>query len=68
MRGVRVGEASHPGPAGSRCFALTEVDSDVEDEDSNSHISEVYPPERKGGVGLGFRSLGLGFRFSGFRV
>ena len=48
MRGVRVGEASHPGPARSRCFALTELDSDVEDEDSNSHISEVYPPERSG--------------------
>ena len=48
LRGVRVGEASHPGPAGSRYFALTEVDSDAEDEDSNSHISEVCPPERSG--------------------
>ena len=46
FRGVKVGEASHPGPAGSRYFAFTEVDS-VEDED-NSHISEVCPPERSG--------------------
>ena len=48
LRGVKVGEASHPGPAGSRYFALTEVDSDAEDEDSNSHISEVCPLERSG--------------------
>ena len=50
LRGVRVGEASHPGPAVSRYFAFIEVDSDAEDEDSNSHVSEVFPvePERGG--------------------
>ena len=36
LRGVRVGEASHPGPAVSRYFALTEVDSDAEDEDTTA--------------------------------
>ena len=35
---VRVGEASHPGPAGSRYFALTEVESDVEDGQQQPHF------------------------------
>ena len=45
LRGVRVEEASHPGPSASRYFALTEADTDAEDEDSNSHVSEVFLAE-----------------------
>ena len=44
LRGVRVGEASHPGP-GSRFFALTEMDTDVEDEDHDGVIPEATPVE-----------------------
>ena len=38
IAGVRVGEASHPGPSASRYFALTEMDTDAEDEDSDSDV------------------------------
>ena len=41
---VRVGEASHPGP-GSRFFVLTEMDTNVEDEDHDGVIPEAPPVE-----------------------
>ena len=46
LRGVRVGKASLQGP-GSRYFALTEMDTDVEDEDSDSLVLEAPPAETR---------------------